>query len=136
MPRTISQAKRQAKLLFRWCLVDGKLDEDRARQVVRHALDSRYRGCIAVLREFTRLVKLEQARHTARVESALPLQPDLQARLQQSLESAYGEGLSTEFTENSDLIGGMRVRVANDVYDGSVRFRLLGLAASFGIGHQ
>lgn len=134
MSRT--QVRRQSKLLFRWCLVDGKLDEHRAREVVRHVLESRRRGYLAVVGEFTRLMKLEHARHTAKVESATPLRPDLQARLRGSLESAYGEGMSTEFLENTDLIGGMRIRVANDVYDGSVRFRLTALAASFGIRNE
>ena len=133
MPTTISQVKRQSKLLFRWCLVDGRLDEHRAREVVRYVLEFRRRGYLAVLGEFTRLMKLEHARHTAKVESATPLRPDLRSRLEVNLESAYGEGLSTEFLENTDLIGGMCIRVANDVYDGSVRSRLTALAASFGI---
>jgi F-type H+-transporting ATPase subunit delta len=136
MPKTIVQVKRQSKLLFRWCLVDGRLDEHRAREVVKYVLESRRRGYLAVLGEFTRLLKLEDARHTAKVESAVPLTADLQARLQTSLESAYGEGMNTEFLENTDLIGGMRIRVANDVYDGSVRFRLTALAASFGIRNE
>jgi F-type H+-transporting ATPase subunit delta len=99
-------------------------------------LESSRRGSLAVLGEFTRLMKLEYARHTAKVESAIPLRPDLQGRLQKSLESAYGEGMSTEFLENADLIGGMRIRVANDVYDGSVRSRLTALAAGFGIRNE
>lgn len=136
MPTTVSQGKRQSKLLFHWCLVDGKLDERRAREAVKHVLESRRRGYLVVLGEFTRLMKLEHARHTATVESAIPLRPDLQSRLQESLESAYGEGMSTEFLENADLIGGMRIRVANDVYDGSVRSRLSALAASFGIRNE
>jgi F-type H+-transporting ATPase subunit delta len=136
MARTMSQVRRQSKLLFRWCLLDGKLDEHRARQVVQHVSESRPRGYLAVLGEFTRLMRLECARHTARVESAVPLQSDLQARLQRSLESAYGERMNTEFLGNTDLIGGMRIQVANDVYDGSVRFRLTALAASFGIRNQ
>jgi F-type H+-transporting ATPase subunit delta len=89
-----------------------------------------------VLGEFSRLLKLEYVRHTARVESAAPLQPELQARLQKSLESAYGERMNTEFLENTDLIGGMSIRVANDVYDGSVKFRLTALAVSFGIRNE
>jgi F-type H+-transporting ATPase subunit delta len=136
MPRTISEVRRQSKLWFRWCLVDGRLDEQRAREVVKCVLESKRRGYLAVLGEFARLMKLEDARHTAKVESATPLRPDLQARLQGTLESAYGEGISTEFLENTDLIGGMRIRVANDVYDGSVRWRLTELAASFGIRNQ
>jgi len=73
MPLTTHEAKRAVKLLFRWCLVDGKLDERRGRQVVKVVLQSRRRGYLTVLGEFKRLVKLERARHTARIESAAPL---------------------------------------------------------------
>jgi F-type H+-transporting ATPase subunit delta len=96
-------------------------------------LQSKRRGYLAVLGEFRRLVKLESARHTARVESAVPLQADLRSRLRKNLETVYGEGMSTEFAENPGLIGGIRIRVANDVYDGTVKARLTALAKSFGI---
>jgi F-type H+-transporting ATPase subunit delta len=130
---TTSQVKRGARALFRWCLADGQLDAHRVREVVKHVLQSKRRGYLAVLGEFKRLLKLESARHTARVESAVPLQADLQGRLRKNLETVYGGELNTEFAENPDLIGGIRIRVANDVYDGSVRSRLATLARGFGI---
>ncbi len=37
---------------------------------------------------------------------------------------AYGTGLETSFVENPALIGGVRLQVGSDVYDGSVRARL------------
>ena len=133
MPLTTHEAKRAVKLLFRWCLVDGKLDERRGRQVVKVVLQSRRRGYLTVLGEFKRLVKLERARHTARIESAAPLQPELKTRLRKKLETVYGEAISTEFAQNPDLIGGVRIQVASDVYDASVKARLAALAKSFGI---
>ena len=36
------------------------------------------------------------------------------------------------FVENPSLIGGMRVRVGSDVYDGSVKAGLVALEKSFG----
>lgn len=136
MATTTSQVKRGARALFRWCFADGKLDAHRVREVAKHVLQSKRRGYLAVLGEFKRLVKLEGAKHTARVESAVPLQADLQGRLRRKLETVYGEGLITEFAENPDLIGGIRIRVANDVYDGSVRSRLATLARHFGIVNE
>jgi F-type H+-transporting ATPase subunit delta len=116
--------------------LDGKLDEKRARQVVRYVLQSRRRGYLSVLGEFKRLVKLERARHTARVESAAPLQPELQARLRKTLDAVYGEAISTEFAQNPDLIGGVRIQVASDVYDSSVKSKLAALATRFGIVNE
>ena len=133
MATRVSQVRGVPKTLYRWCLVEGKLDDGRAREVVTQVLQSKRRGYSAVLGELKRLIRLERARYTARIESAVPLQADLQAWLRKKLAIAYGDGLSTDFVQNPDLIGGMRVRVANDVYDGSVRSRLAALARSFGI---
>ena len=133
MPATVSQIRRTAKLLFRWCVVDRRLEEPRARAVVGQVLKSRRRGCLALLSEFKRLVKLEQARHTAKVDSAIPLQIDLQTRVRDTLKDVYGETILTQFAADPELIGGIRVQVGSDVYDGSVRSRLASLAASFGI---
>ncbi len=47
------------------------------------------------------------------------------------LTKQYGEGLEFEFWINRDLLGGMRIRVGNDVWDGSVKNRLDRLANSF-----
>src|SRR6266404_4764138 len=124
---TTRQARRDGMKLFRLCLVNGLLDEGRARQVVEQVVSSRPRGYLATLSVFRRLVKLESARHTAKVESAQRLPADLQARLQTDLARIYGPGLSASFEDNPTLIGGMRIQVGSDVYDGSVRARLAAL---------
>ena len=131
--KTNQQARRGAKQLFRWCLVSGDLDETRARQVIASVLGSRRRGYLAVLEQFQRLVKLERAAHTASIESAALLPPDMQGRVRARLESSYGTRITTLFTLNPSLIGGMRIQVGSDVYDGSVQSRLAALRTSFGI---
>lgn len=40
----------------------------------------------------------------------------------------YRQDLNLSFAVNKDLIGGLRVKVGSDVYDGSVRARLNALA--------
>lgn len=127
------QAAHEAKKLFRLCLVRGRLDEDRARGVVETVLSARRRGYLAVLRHFERLLRLESARYTACIESAVPVPKDLESTLRTELEDAYGPGIATVFTENPRLIGGMRIRIGSDVYDGTVYFGLATLQKSFGI---
>ena len=78
--------------LFRLCLVNGVLDEGRARQVVERIVASRRRGYLAILSHFQRLVKLDSDRHTAIVESATPLSPDMRAGIQAGLTRVYGPG--------------------------------------------
>jgi F-type H+-transporting ATPase subunit delta len=123
--------KRQAGQLFRLCLVDGVLDENRVRQVVQGVVAAARRDGPAILSHFGRLVKLDLARHTATIESVTPLPADLQAAIEAGLTHRYGRGLTTTFASRPALIGGMRIQVGSDVYDGSVRAGLAALEKSF-----
>src|SRR5262249_44174130 len=118
------QARREAKQLFRACLVNGLMDENRARQVIGQLLGARPRGYVAILTHFQRLLKLDAERHLARIESAAPLSTELQTALRSGLERRYGPGLTYQFAQAPALLGGLRVQVGSDVYDGSIRARL------------
>ena len=122
--RISKQARRDAKRLFRACLVNGLLAEAKAREAVQKVIAVKPRGYIGILSHFQRLVKLELDRRSARVESAVPLGADLQAGVQTNLGRLYGPGLSFAFSHNPGLIGGVRIKVGSDVYDGTVRARL------------
>jgi F-type H+-transporting ATPase subunit delta len=129
--KTIKQTRREAKQLFRLCLVNGLLDEGRVRLVAQSLLGKRRRGSLALLSHFLHRVKLERARHTAEVQSAIPLAADLQASVLAGLVRLYGAGVTASFTHEPSLIGGMRVKVGSDVYDGSIRGALETIERSF-----
>jgi F-type H+-transporting ATPase subunit delta len=129
--KTTKQVRSEAKQLFRLCLVNGSLDEDRVRQVVQRILESRRRGCLSLAVHLQQLVKLDRSRHTAEVESATPLPDDLQASVQDGLVRVYGPRIVTSFAHSPALIGGMRIKVGSDVYDGSVKAGLAALEKSF-----
>jgi len=127
------QIARHAKKLFRLCRVNGRLDEDRARQVVSAIVAERRRGSLRLLRQFARLLKVEREQHSARVECAVPSTPDIESSVRQRIESLYGPGIAMVFTHNPQLIGGMRIQVGSDLYDGSIWNGLMALAKSFGV---
>ncbi len=129
--RINKRARQEAKRLLRLCLVDGLLDESRVRRVVQGVVAAGHHDCPAILAHFLRLVNLDLARHTATIQSAMPLPGDLQAAIQSGLTRRYGPGLITAFAHRPALIGGMRIQVGYDVYDGSVRARLAALEKSF-----
>jgi len=133
MMKTARQARREAKQLFRLCLVEGRVDEDRARLVVQRVLQSRRRGYLSLLGHLLMLLRLDYDRHTAEIDSAVVLPADVQTRVQAGIESVYGSGITALFAQNPSLIGGVRIKVGSDVYDGSVRSELAALARSFGI---
>ena len=125
------QARREAKQFVRLCRVNSSVDEDRVRQVVEQLVTSGRRNSHAVLDQLLRLVRLDHDQHTATVESATPLSAELQAATQASLTRLYGPGLTTSFSDRPSLIGGMRIQVGSDVYDGSVQSELAALEKRF-----
>ena len=125
------QIRRTAKQLFQLCQIDGLLDEERTRQVVQSIIKANRRDRLSILSYFQRLVKLDSAKHTARVESAAPLPADLRAKIQVVLASIYGPGINVSFEQNSKLIGGTRIKIGSDVYDASVQGRLAALEKRF-----
>jgi F-type H+-transporting ATPase subunit delta len=125
------QAKREATELFRFCRSGGLLNENRVREVVRRVVAAGDRETPAILAHFLRLVRLEVARHTANIESAAPLPGELRTMIEASLTRLYGPGLVMTFIEQPALIGGMRIRVGSDLYDGSVLGRLAALEDTF-----
>ncbi|HXU78095.1 MAG TPA: F0F1 ATP synthase subunit delta [Methylomirabilota bacterium] len=129
--KVTKQSRREAKSLFRACLVNGLMDGDRVRRSVQRVIEVKPRGYQAILTHFQRLVKLEIQRRSARVESATALGPEMQNGLKAGLARLYGAGLNLDFAQNAALLGGLRIKVGSDVYDGSVRARLDALQDSF-----
>jgi F-type H+-transporting ATPase subunit delta len=63
----------------------------------------------------------------ALVESATPLPFDVQETVTTGLAGVYGPAVKATFIVTPALLGGMRIKVGSDVYDGSVRARLAAL---------
>jgi F-type H+-transporting ATPase subunit delta len=101
------------------------------REAVSKVAAAKPRGYIAILTHFQRLVKLELDRRTARVESPVPLSADSRLDVERKLGALYGQGLDISFVLNPELLGGLRIQVGSDVYDGSVQSRLAALQESF-----
>jgi F-type H+-transporting ATPase subunit delta len=125
------QAQRDARQLFRSCHVNNLLDENRVRQTVNLLDEKKPRGYVEILSRLHRLVKLDLERRAARVESATPLPADLQADVTNNIKKIYGDGVNIVFGQNPALLGGLRIQVGSDLYDGSVKTRLNKLEQSF-----
>ncbi len=125
------QAQRDARQLFRNCQVNGLLDEGRMRQTLSLLAEKKPRGYLGILTRLQRLVKLETEQRRATVESATALSAEQQAEVKKNLGGIYGQGLVVSFSEVPALIGGLRIQVGSDLYDGSVKTRLEKLEQSF-----
>lgn len=120
-----------ARRIFRLCQTGGRLDEAKLSNAVRQFAEQKPRGFRGVLFAIKRLVRLEMERRRVIVESAAELDQASRDRVIAGLATKYGEGLVAEFRINPELLGGLKVRVGNDVFDGSVKGRLDRLAQAF-----
>ena len=125
------QSRRNAKQLYKSCQVNGTLDDERVRQAVALLIEKKPRGYFGTLQELQRLVKLDVNSRSAHVESAVALNDTQQQTVRDGLSRLKGSEVAGEFAQNADLIGGMRVRLGDDVFDGSVRTRLPRLGEKF-----
>jgi F-type H+-transporting ATPase subunit delta len=125
------QSQREARQLFRSCLVNGLLDEKRVRQAVSLLFSQKPRGYIEIAARLYRLVQLNLEQQTARVESATPLPADVREQVTGRIQSKYGKAVNIQFGENPALIGGLRIQVGSDLYDGSLKTKLERLVTSF-----
>ena len=125
------EAATTARRAFRMCVEGDRVVDDKLRRVFKKVAEDKPRGWQAILHELKRLTRLEMERRQVLVESAEALDEASQVRVKGSLAKQYGDDLSFEFKVSPGLLGGMRVRVGNDVWDGSVKTRLDRLANSF-----
>lgn len=125
------EARRLSGQLFRLSLTDGRLDRAKVSSVVQAVIQDKPRHYLGALESFQRLVRLEIAKRHAVIESASELSPETSQTVVDNLKQKYGQDITTDFIVNPDLIGGMRVKIGSDVFDGSVRNRLALLQEQF-----
>ena len=83
----------------------------------------------AILAELGRLARVGPARKTARVTSAVPLTNAEQAAFRQKVTKRFGPDLDFQFEVDPALMGGIVLRVGDQVIDGSVAAKLAALRA-------
>ena len=127
--------------VLRAALTDPGLPVDRKSALVRELLGSRARPTttrlveIAVTRprggslesaleELSRLAAGRRSRYVARVRVARPLDPAQEIRLAASLGRIYGREVQLQVDVDPSVIGGVEVRVGDEVLDGTVSHNL------------
>jgi len=81
----------------------------------------------ATIAEFERRAGAETGWKVAHVTSAVPLTAEEKAALEQSLARRYGQALSLQYEVDPAILGGLVVRVGDQVIDGSVASKLAAL---------
>jgi len=125
------EIRRLSREMVRASFTDGQLDRGKIASLAESLIAKRPRNYIGILQNYKRLLRLEIEKRHARIESASELSAETNSRILQNLKKKYGRDLTTEFVVNRELLGGMRIRVGSDVWDGSVRHRLESLQQQF-----
>ena len=119
--KEIRQLSRQ---MLRASFTDKQLDPGKIGALVQSLMTKKPRNYIDVLQHYKRLLRLEIEKRHARIESATQLDSQTSSQIVDRLKRKYGEDLTTEFEIDRTLLGGLRVRVGSDVWDGTLRNRL------------
>lgn len=113
-----------ARHLVRASFAEGALDRGKVKKIFSEIAEKKPRNYLQLLETYQRLLRLEAEKHHAQIESATPLDDKTGHQIAADLKRKYGHGLTTEFSVNPALLGGVRIRVGSDVWDSSVRNRL------------
>jgi F-type H+-transporting ATPase subunit delta len=118
------EMRRLSRGMLRASFTDGQLDRGKVASLVQSLITKKPRRYIDILQNYKRLLRLELQKRHAVIESATKLDDKVSADIGSRLNRKYGNDLTTELVVEPSLLGGIRVRVGSDVWDGSVRNRL------------
>jgi F-type H+-transporting ATPase subunit delta len=118
------EIRQLAREMLKASFTDGQLDSGRVASLVDSLIAKKPRNYIDILKNYRRLLRLEVEKRRARIETATEVDSEARSKVIENLEKKYGSDLTTEFVVNPQLLGGMRIRVGSDVWDGTVRNRL------------
>jgi F-type H+-transporting ATPase subunit delta len=118
------EIRQLSREMLRASFTDGQLDLGRISSLVDSLIAKKPRHYVDVLKNYRRLLRLELEKRQARIETANEVDSATSSELVSNLKKKYGGDLTAEFVVNPELLGGMRIRVGSDVWDGTVRNRL------------
>ena len=137
-------AEPSVALFFREPRVPAERKQEAAAQVAEgaHPLLRNFLGLLAqrratdslaaIVGEYRRLLNERLGRAQADVTTAAPVSAEQRARLAASLGAMLDKEVVLDVREDPEIIGGVLIRVGDQIIDGSARSRLNGLRQSLG----
>jgi F-type H+-transporting ATPase subunit delta len=118
------EIRQLSREMMRASFTDGQLDRGKIASLVQSLITKKPRHYLDILEYYKRLLRLELEKRHAKIESVAALSSEVSSQIVERLKRKYGNDLTTEFSVDPKLLGGLRIRVGSDVWDGSVRNRL------------
>jgi F-type H+-transporting ATPase subunit delta len=101
-------------------LIDGKVADVSAALIERAVIAPRGRTIERVLDDYTELAAKRRDRFVAHVTTAVDLDDDQRTKLAEALKREFGRDVRLQVVVDATLIGGLTVRVGDELIDGSV----------------
>jgi F-type H+-transporting ATPase subunit delta len=119
------EADRKRSLLA--TLLDGKVTAASKRLITQAALQPRGRSLDASLEDYAGIAARRRERLVAEVHVATELSAAQRSRLAGALRGLYGHDVHLNVVLDLQVVGGMSVRVGDEVIDGSIATRMAAL---------
>ena len=129
--KVTKDAATAARRLYRICTAGGSLDEAKFRKVITTVAERKPRNFRGILVTLKRLLEIDLAKKHVTVDSAAELDAATKKSIVSKLTTKYGSDLTFEYKINSALLGGIRIRKGDDVWDGTVKGRLDAITNAF-----
>lgn len=130
MAAPTAKIRAYAKQLLQLSLENGLVSAERVAGVLAYLEKNPPAKPQAVLLAYHKLVAAELAKSEARVEHAGAVAPEALAAIAAALGKRYGRAVTYVTKPNPSLLAGLRVRIADDVYESSVAGQLAALSAA------
>jgi F-type H+-transporting ATPase subunit delta len=118
------EIRQLSREMLRASFTDGQPDRGKIESIVQSLIAKKPRHYIDILQYYKRLLRLEIEKRHAKIESAIELAAQAAFDIGARLKRKHGNDLTSEFVVDPTLLGGLRVRVGSDVWDGTLRNRL------------
>lgn len=130
MPSANKQVQLLARQLAQLSVIDGAVSAERVAGVLEYLEKHPPAHPVQVLKAYHRLIATEIAKSRAVVEHAGPVNDELLRSIEQAMSSRYGRPITAVAQPDDSLIAGLRIRVADDVYESSIASQLATLASA------
>jgi len=117
------EALRTARQFIRLTTRDGGVDEDAAKKIVAKVIKEKPRHYVGILEAYQRLLRLEVQKRHAIIESAVEIDGNERRSITAKLKKQHGD-ITADFNVVPELLGGLRITLGSNVWDGSVKARL------------
>ena len=108
----------------------GRVSSERVEAILQTLASKPPRHLKSILKLFLYYIRHELRKSEAVVEHAGAISPETMARLEDFLSERYQRRITASSRANRDLIAGLRVSIADDVFDTSIAGQLATLAQS------